>query len=84
MPEIHVVVLAAGKGTRMKSGIPKVLHEAAGLPLIEHVLRAGDSLGPATTTVVVGHLAELVQAVLRERLGLRFAVQEPQLAPGTR
>jgi bifunctional UDP-N-acetylglucosamine pyrophosphorylase/glucosamine-1-phosphate N-acetyltransferase len=82
MPEIHVVVLAAGKGTRMKSGTPKVLHEAAGLPLIEHVLRAGDSLGPATTTVVVGHLAERVQAVLRERRGLRFAVQEPQLGTG--
>ena len=38
--DIHVVILAAGKGTRMKSALPKVLHRAAGLPLIEHVLRA--------------------------------------------
>ena len=64
MSDIHLVVLAAGKGTRMKSGLPKVLHEAAGLPLIEYALRAGDSLGPASTTVVVGHLADRVQALL--------------------
>ena len=82
MSEIHVVVLAAGKGTRMKSRIPKVLHEAAGLPLIERVLRAGDSLEPQSTTVVVGHLADRIQAVLEKRLGLRFAVQEPQLGTG--
>jgi len=82
MSEIHLVVLAAGKGTRMKSRIPKVLHEAAGLPLIECVLRAGDDLDPQSTTVVVGHLADRVQAVLGKRLGLRFALQEPQLGTG--
>ncbi len=82
MPQIHVVVLAAGKGTRMKSRIPKVLHEAAGLPLIERVLRAGDSLDPQSTTVVVGHLADRVQILLGKRLGLRFALQEPQLGTG--
>jgi len=82
MSEIHLVVLAAGKGTRMKSRIPKVLHEAAGLPLIECVLRAGDALDPQSTTVVVGHLADRVQAVLGKRLGLRFALQEPQLGTG--
>jgi len=82
MPDIHLVVLAAGKGTRMKSQVPKVLHEAAGLPLIEHVLRAGDSLGPSTTTVVVGHLADAVKNVLRKRQGLSFALQEPQLGTG--
>jgi bifunctional UDP-N-acetylglucosamine pyrophosphorylase/glucosamine-1-phosphate N-acetyltransferase len=82
MPEIHLVVLAAGKGTRMKSRIPKVLHEAAGLPLIESVLRAGDSLDPQSTTVVVGHLADRVRAVLGKRLGLSFALQEPQLGTG--
>jgi bifunctional UDP-N-acetylglucosamine pyrophosphorylase/glucosamine-1-phosphate N-acetyltransferase len=82
MSEIHLVVLAAGKGTRMKSRIPKVLHEAAGLPLIECVLRAGDALDPQSTTVVVGHLADRVRAVLGKRLGLRFALQEPQLGTG--
>jgi bifunctional UDP-N-acetylglucosamine pyrophosphorylase/glucosamine-1-phosphate N-acetyltransferase len=82
MTDIHVVVLAAGKGTRMKSRLPKVLHEAAGLPLIERVLRAGDSLDPRSMTVVVGHLAGQVQAILAKRLGLRFALQEPQLGTG--
>ena len=61
MPETHVVILAAGNGTRMKSGDPKVLHHAGGLQLIEHVLRAADTLEPATTVVVVGHLAERVE-----------------------
>ena len=66
----------------MKSALPKVLHEAGGLPLIEYVLRAADSLHPASTTVVVGHLASHVKDALRERLGVRFALQEPQLGTG--
>ena len=82
MSTTHVVILAAGKGTRMKSAEPKVLHPAGGLPLIEHVLRAADSLRPATTVVVVGHLADRVQQALAKRLGLRFALQEPQLGTG--
>ena len=44
MSEVHVVVLAAGKGTRMKSVLPKVLHRAHGLPLLEHVPRAAGAL----------------------------------------
>jgi bifunctional UDP-N-acetylglucosamine pyrophosphorylase / glucosamine-1-phosphate N-acetyltransferase len=82
MPPLHVVVLAAGKGTRMKSAQPKVLHRAAGLPLIEHVLRLGAALQPATTTVIVGHGAALVESSQRARPGLRFALQEPQLGTG--
>ena len=82
MSETHVVILAAGKGTRMKSGQPKVLHQAGGLSLIEHVLRAADTLRPVTTVVVVGHQAEHVKAALVKRLGLRFALQEPQLGTG--
>ena len=66
----------------MKSADPKVLHQAGGLPLIEHVLRAADSLNPATTVLVVGHLADRVKAALAKRLGLRFALQEPQLGTG--
>jgi bifunctional UDP-N-acetylglucosamine pyrophosphorylase / glucosamine-1-phosphate N-acetyltransferase len=76
---LHLVVLAAGKGTRMKSALPKVLHRAAGLPLIEHVLRSGDGLSPASVTLVVGHEAGQVEAALRHRAGTRFALQEPQL-----
>jgi bifunctional UDP-N-acetylglucosamine pyrophosphorylase/glucosamine-1-phosphate N-acetyltransferase len=87
MSHTHVVILAAGKGTRMKSGEPKVLHPAAGLPLIEHVLRAADAVNPSTTVVVVGYMAERVREALGKdalgkRAGLRFAVQEPQLGTG--
>jgi bifunctional UDP-N-acetylglucosamine pyrophosphorylase/glucosamine-1-phosphate N-acetyltransferase len=78
----HIVVLAAGKGTRMKSAEPKVLHRVLGMSLIEHVLRAGDSLHPASTVIVVGHGAERVRRALSKRLGLRFALQEPQLGTG--
>jgi bifunctional UDP-N-acetylglucosamine pyrophosphorylase/glucosamine-1-phosphate N-acetyltransferase len=81
MPDIHLVVLAAGKGTRMKSEVPKVLHRAGGLRLIEHVLRAAASLDPASTVLGVGHMAEEVRRALPER-GLRFALQEPQLGTG--
>jgi bifunctional UDP-N-acetylglucosamine pyrophosphorylase/glucosamine-1-phosphate N-acetyltransferase len=78
----HVVILAAGKGTRMKSADPKVLHRAAGFTLIEHVLRAADVLRPATTVVVVGHMSERVNDALRDLPGLRFALQERQLGTG--
>ena len=55
-----LVVLAAGKGTRMKSDRPKVLHEVAGAPMLVHALLAGAAIGPARTIVVTGHGAEAV------------------------
>ena len=79
MPDIHVVILAAGKGTRMKSALPKVLHQIAGKPMIEYVLRAAAPLQAATTTVVVGHGAPLVKAALASHPALQYAAQEPQL-----
>lgn len=82
MDHLYIVVLAAGKGTRMKSALPKVLHLACGLPLLEHVLRAADPLEPARTVVVVGHAAELVKARLGSRSGLTAVIQEPQLGTG--
>ena len=78
MSNVHVVILAAGQGTRMKSSFPKVLHPVAGEPMVEHVLRSAAGLLPATTTLVVGHGAEAIQARLANRRGLRFAVQVPQ------
>ena len=81
MTERHVLVLAAGKGTRMRSSRPKVLHRLAGSPLVEHVLRAADPLGASSTTLVVGHQAEVVErelAVTRSR-ALRFVRQDVQL-----
>ncbi len=77
-----MVVLAAGKGTRMKSAMPKLLHQAHGLPLIEHVIRNAAALEPASIVVVVGHQAELMQKATRPHAGLAFAVQEPQLGTG--
>jgi bifunctional UDP-N-acetylglucosamine pyrophosphorylase/glucosamine-1-phosphate N-acetyltransferase len=78
---LHVVVLAAGKGTRMKSALPKVLHRAAGLPLLEWVLRLARSLEPASITVVLGHGADVVRAAAAAP-DVSFVLQEPQLGTG--
>jgi len=77
--DTHVVILAAGKGTRMKSALPKVLHRVAGLPLIEHVLAGAAALNPRSTTVVIGHQADALRAAFRDRENVTFVVQEPQL-----
>jgi len=77
--DIHVVILAAGKGTRMKSARPKVLHRVAGLPMIEHVLACATEVNPRSTTVVIGHQAEALTAALSRHDGLTCVVQEPQL-----
>ena len=75
-------MLAAGKGTRMKSSQPKVLHELAGRPIIEHVLRTVDALHATSTIVVVGHGADRVRSALAARPSLEFVVQSPQLGTG--
>jgi bifunctional UDP-N-acetylglucosamine pyrophosphorylase/glucosamine-1-phosphate N-acetyltransferase len=62
--DIHIVVLAAGMGTRLKSARPKVLHRLAGRPLVSHVLETARRLNPRSTIVVVGHQAETVKAAL--------------------
>ena len=82
MSDIHVVVLAAGKGTRMKSQLPKVLHAIGGLTLVERVLRTASALGPASITMVVGHGAGEVQQSLAKRTALQFVTQEQQLGTG--
>jgi bifunctional UDP-N-acetylglucosamine pyrophosphorylase/glucosamine-1-phosphate N-acetyltransferase len=66
----------------MRSARPKVLHRLAGLPLIEHVIRAASHLSPETTGVVVGHQAAQVQEGLTHHPALRFAVQAEQLGTG--
>src|SRR6185436_20799442 len=77
--DTHVVILAAGKGTRMKSARAKVLHHVAGQPMIEHVLATAATLEPRSTVVVVGHQADSLKAALAGSPGLSFVVQEPQL-----
>jgi len=79
MADLHVVILAAGKGTRMKSARPKVLHRVGGLPMIGYVIRTAEALRPLSTTVVVGHQGDVLKAELSTYSGVRFVVQEPQL-----
>jgi bifunctional UDP-N-acetylglucosamine pyrophosphorylase/glucosamine-1-phosphate N-acetyltransferase len=78
----HVVVLAAGKGTRMKSQVPKILHRIAGFTVIERVLQTAAALSPASITLVVGHGADEVKASLSGTKGLKFVLQEQQLGTG--
>ena len=63
-----VLILAAGKGTRMKSSLPKPLHRVCGLPMIAHSLRAAQSLNPGAICVVVGHQAQLVMQEITDNL----------------
>ena len=80
--DLHVVILAAGKGTRMRSALPKVLHPAGGLPLIEWVVRLARSLEPRSITLVLGHGADEVRAWFSKAKDVQFVVQEPQLGTG--
>ena len=57
----YAIILAAGKGTRMKSDLPKVLHKVAGISMLEHVFRSVGAISPEKTVTVVGHKAELVE-----------------------
>src|SRR5689334_23051425 len=77
--DVHVVVLAAGQGTRMKSQLPKVLHKVVGKSLLDHVLSSAQDLNPSTVTVIVGHGSEAVKASAGNRPNMVFAIQEPQL-----
>lgn len=76
-----VVVLAAGQGTRMRSRLPKVLHEAAGAPLLAHVLEAARALAPDPLVVVVGHGADAVRARFADA-GAVFVDQATQRGTG--
>ena len=79
---IHVVILAAGLGTRMRSRMAKVLHEAGGLPLVEHVVRSAAAVAEAENIVVVtGHQADQVESRL-ESHNVRFARQTEQKGTG--
>jgi bifunctional UDP-N-acetylglucosamine pyrophosphorylase/glucosamine-1-phosphate N-acetyltransferase len=82
---IDVVVMAAGKGTRMKSRLPKVLQRLAGGPLVQHVLATAAQLQARSAVVITGHGAEAVEAALTSsacQTTLRFVRQEPQLGTG--
>jgi bifunctional UDP-N-acetylglucosamine pyrophosphorylase / glucosamine-1-phosphate N-acetyltransferase len=76
-----IVILAAGKGTRLKSALGKVLHRAGGRTLVEHVVRACMPLKPREIVAVVGHQADEVTAAVAP-LGVKTALQEPQRGTG--
>lgn len=77
---LDVIILAAGLGTRMKSATVKVLHRAAGRPIVDYVLDLAGQVSSRTPVVVVGHQRDAVQASIGDRA--RFAVQEQQLGTG--
>src|ERR1700680_3415362 len=79
--DIVVVILAAGKGTRLKSALAKVLHRAGGRSLVAHVARACQPRKARESIAVVGHQAEDVTAALAP-LGVKTALQQPQRGTG--
>ena len=81
---MEVVVLAAGKGTRMRSALPKVLQRLAGRPLLEHVIASAHQLAPPRLCVVYGHGGEVVREAITAPDGMElvWARQEPQLGTG--
>ena len=81
MQELDIVILAAGKGTRMHSQIPKVLHTLAGKPMVQHVLDTALGLQPDRTHVVIGHGADQLREALAEN-AVQFAVQAEQKGTG--
>jgi UDP-N-acetylglucosamine diphosphorylase/glucosamine-1-phosphate N-acetyltransferase len=79
--DLAVIILAAGKGTRMKSSLAKVLLPLAGHPLLHYTLDLSSKLNPVQTIVVVGHQADQVQQAFAER-GVEFVLQHEQLGTG--
>ena len=80
MQEMVTLILAAGKGTRMKSDKPKVLHWVGGKPMLAHVVEAARAIGASRTIAVVGFGGEQVQLEMGD--GLEYAIQSEQLGTG--
>ena len=78
--EIAAVILAAGKGTRMKSDLHKVLHPIAGQPMLDHLMASVGELGPSRTVLIAGHCRDQLERAVGDRATV--AVQEPQLGTG--
>ncbi|MGX7245136.1 bifunctional UDP-N-acetylglucosamine diphosphorylase/glucosamine-1-phosphate N-acetyltransferase GlmU [Enterococcus quebecensis] len=80
MENRYVIILAAGKGTRMKSKLYKVLHPVAGKPMVEHIMDQVEKTNPSEVVTIVGHGAEAIKGHLGERS--QYALQEEQLGTG--
>lgn len=79
---LHVIVLAAGEGKRMKSALPKVLQTIAGVPMLGHVIASARALGPAGIHVVYGHGGDQVRAAFDDQPDLHWSEQAQQLGTG--
>ncbi|MCR5149044.1 MAG: NTP transferase domain-containing protein [Eubacterium sp.] len=86
---LKVIILAAGKGTRMKSELPKVVHKCCGSSMVHHVIEASKAAGAEDICVIVGYKSETVEEVIREENGadieagrIKFALQTEQLGTG--
>ena len=82
---LAVIILAAGKGTRMKSDLPKVLHLVAGRPMLWHVVKAAQALGPEKVVIITGHGADEVESMVKAEFPaapITFARQTEQKGTG--
>lgn len=77
---LKAVILAAGKGTRMESELPKVLHRVLGRPMVSYVIDAARQAGAEQICLVVGHQAEMVKETVGD--GVEYVLQEQQLGTG--
>lgn len=82
MTDTVAIVLAAGKSTRMKSEVPKVLHPVCGRPMIEYVLDSAREAGASKIVVIVGHRSDLVRSALQHHADVQFAEQTEQKGTG--
>jgi bifunctional UDP-N-acetylglucosamine pyrophosphorylase / glucosamine-1-phosphate N-acetyltransferase len=82
MSDAVAIVLAAGKGTRMKSDLPKVLHQVCGQSMVEHVFEAARAAGVTRIICVIGHKAELMQEQLAKHTDVEFVLQTEQNGTG--
>ncbi len=82
MSQTKAIILAAGKSTRMKSDLPKVLHDVCGRPMLSYVIEAGRQAGAEELIVVVGFGRELVKETFRDEAKITWVTQEPQLGTG--
>ena len=76
MEKLTAVILAAGKGTRMKSALPKVLHKVGGRPMLEHVMDAAEAAGCRNNVIITGHGADLVRELVGKRARIAFQAEQ--------
>ena len=84
---LEVIILAAGKGKRMHSDLPKVLHKVANKPMLEHVIDSAKALNPSAIHVVVGHMAQKVEQMVQSldeatKALITISLQQEQLGTG--